>query len=71
VENLKAYMSRIEAIPEIQEYRNSEEFKSRPLFSPIAHFGFSKDANFKPITFSYRNFVAKYPIDEDEYFYRN
>ncbi|CAL8090499.1 unnamed protein product [Orchesella dallaii] len=71
VENLKAYMSRIEAIAEIRDYRNSDEFKNRPLFSPVAHFGYSKDASFTPIIFSYRNFVAKYPIDVDEYFYSN
>jgi glutathione S-transferase len=60
--NLNQFQKRIEALPQIKTYLNSDRFKDR-LFAPIVNFGYSKDPDFKPMPFSYRNFVAKYPLD--------
>ncbi|CAL8110918.1 unnamed protein product [Orchesella dallaii] len=61
--NLENFQKRIAEIPQIKEYLNSDNFKSWPFFAPIVNFGFSKDEDFKALPFSYRNFVAKYPLD--------
>ncbi|ODM91816.1 Glutathione S-transferase [Orchesella cincta] len=63
LQSLEEFQQRIEAIPQIKEYINSDKYKSWPLFGPVQYFGFSKDPEFKPLPFSYKNWVAKYPLE--------
>lgn len=63
LQNLENFQLRIENLPEIQEYMHSDNYKEWPLFGPVQYFGFSKDPEFKPSPFSYKNWVAKYPLE--------
>jgi len=60
---LNQFQKRIEALPTIKAYMESERFKAWPFFAPIVNFGYSKDPEFKAMPFTIRNFVSKYPLD--------
>lgn len=63
LQNLESFQQRIENLPEINEYIKSSNYKSWPLFGPVQYFGYSKETDFKPSPFSYKNWVAKYPLE--------
>ncbi len=40
--NLNNFQKRIEALPQIKAYMESDKFKDWPFFAPFVHFGWSK-----------------------------
>lgn len=40
--NLEQFQKRIEALPQIKAYMESDQFKEWPLFAPIVNFGYSR-----------------------------
>lgn len=40
--SIESFQNRVECLPTIKSYMNSDKFKSWPFFAPILHFGYSR-----------------------------